>query len=255
MITVDLKDKTVMVVGGARGIGAAIVRGAADAGANVAWTYSGSARGRKASKALSADLPEERTLFDAVDCSDVEASDKFLRAVLAKWGKIDCLVCNAGLTNPKNLLDITPDEWRRYVEINLNGVFVSMRMPLREMAGAGGGSIVLIGSAAVGNGGGGRADYVSAKAGLEALAKAVTKEFASKNVRCNVVHPSLIMTDLLRERYPDDKARAETAESVPLGRLGTPEDIANLALFLLSDLASYITGQSIYVDGGRTFCK
>jgi NAD(P)-dependent dehydrogenase (short-subunit alcohol dehydrogenase family) len=119
---------------------------------------------------------------------------------------------------------------------------------------AGAGSIVLIGSAAVATGGGGRADYVSAKAGLEGLSRAITKEFAPAGIRCNIVHPSLIATDLLTQRHPDPAAREKLAASVPLRRLGEPEDVANLAVFLLSDLAGYVTAQSIMVDGGRTFC-
>ena len=153
------------------------------------------------------------------------------------------------------MLEISPEEWRQFVDLNLNGAFISVKDCLRSMVARESGSIVLIGSAAIATGGGGRADYISAKAGLESMAKAITKEFAGKGVRCNVVHPSLILTDLLQERYPNESERAKAAESVPASRLGTPDDIAYATLFLLSDMASYISGQSIYVDGGRTFCK
>lgn len=123
------------------------------------------------------------------------------------------------------------------------------------MVAAGHGAIVLVGSAAIVAGGGGRADYVSAKAGLEGLNRAVCKEFGPKGIRCNLVHPSLIETDLLKARHPDVEKRSRLAGGVPLGRLGQPDDLAHISVFLLSNLASYITGQSIFVDGGRTFCK
>ena len=104
------------------------------------------------------------------------------------------------------------------------------------------------------SGGGGRADYVSAKAGLEGLNRAVTREYGPLGVRCNLVHPSLIETALLRQRHPDPVKRQQLTSGIPLRRLGQPQDVAHLVCFLLSDQAAYITGQSIFVDGGRTFC-
>ena len=152
-------------------------------------------------------------------------------------------------------MDIDYASWKRHIDINLNGAYLATQAALVHMTGAGKGSIVLIGSAAMYTGGGGRADYVASKAGLVALNLALTKEFAPKGIRCNVVHPSLIDTELLRQRHPDPEKRAQYGkEQVPVGRLGIPEDISSLTLFLLSDKASYIAGQSIIVDGGRTFC-
>ena len=255
MLKIDLKDKVLMVIGGSRGIGASVVRNGIEAGANVCWTYSGGEAGKKASERLSAELPPDRHSFLASDCTDDASAKNAFNSVVEQWGRVDCLVYNAGKTNPKPMLEISAEEWRWYVDLNLNGAFISTKDPLEAMVKQGGGSIVLIGSAAVATGGGGRADYISAKGGLETMSKAITKEFASKGVRCNVVHPSLILTDLLEERYPSETERAKAAESVPAGRLGTPDDIAYATLFLLSDMASYISGQAIFVDGGRTFCK
>ena len=173
-----------------------------------------------------------------------------------KWQNIDGLVYNAGFTSPKDFCDISFDEWKQVVDINLNGAFLAVKEGVKIMRNAGGGAIVLIGSAAVVAGGGGRADYAAAKAGLEGLNRAVTKYFAKDNIRCNIVHPSLIETDLLCQRHPDPEKRDMLGKKeVPLGRLGKVEDISNAAIFLLSDKASYITAQSIFVDGGRTFCK
>jgi 3-oxoacyl-[acyl-carrier protein] reductase len=117
------------------------------------------------------------------------------------------------------------------------------------------GSIILIGSAAIVAGSGGGVHYAASKAALEGLCRGLTRELAPQGVRTNLVHPSLVDTELLRLRHPDPAMRDELAKAVPLRRLGKPEDIAHLVAFLASDLAGYITGQSFYVDGGRTFCK
>jgi NAD(P)-dependent dehydrogenase (short-subunit alcohol dehydrogenase family) len=254
MLTFDLKGKTTLVIGGARGIGAAIVRVAAQSGSNVVWTCRSDV---EASEKLLRETVEYgiEAFYEKVDCTDEQATIALIAKIMSKWGHIDNLVHCAGYTSPVSMLDLDAAEWRRIVDINLNGAFISVRSVLEPMIANGGGSIVLIGSAAIVAGGGGRADYVSAKAGLEGLSRAITREFAPKGIRCNIVHPSLIETDLLEQRYPDPVERAKIASGVPLGRLGQPEDIANTTLFLISDLSSYITAQSIYVDGGRTFCK
>lgn len=254
MVGIDLSGKAAAVIGGARGIGAAVCETIAQAGANVAWTH----LGNEADIAGSAQLSERIELlgidcFDrAADCTDVRSTEEFIKELVLRWGRLDYLVYSAGFTSPVGFRDITADEWRRVVDVNLNGAFIAVRASVEHMRS--GSAIVLVGSAAIASGGGGRADYVSAKAGLEGLNRAIVREFSSSGIRCNLVHPSLIDTDLLKQRHPDPAKREELASRVPLGRLGRPEDIANVALFLLSDAASYITGQSIYVDGGRTFC-
>lgn len=255
MISIDLTDKVTLVVGGTRGIGAAVVRLAAEAGSKVAWTGPNVAKDVAASRELLEKMKGRG--FDAaeavVDCTDESATAAFVENVIADWGRVDNLVYCAGFTSPVSFLDIDAAEWKRVADINLTGAFIAARAVIEHMTSRGG-SIVMIGSAAVATGGGGRADYVSAKAGLEGLVKAITKEFAPCGVRCNLVHPSLIATDLLIQRHPDQAAREKLASGVPLRRLGQPEDVAHTALFLLSDLASYVTAQSIMVDGGRTFC-
>jgi 3-oxoacyl-[acyl-carrier protein] reductase len=257
MLTLDLTDRAALVIGGSRGIGAATCRQLAVAGAKVAWTHTGSDAGTTASQLLAEEIAAAggECFHLVADCTDADAARRVVTEVLARWGRLDCLVYNAGFTSPVSLLDLTPEEWRRVVDLNLNGAFLAVHAALPAMLERGGGSVVLVGSAAVAGGGGGRADYVSAKAGLEGLSRAITKEFAPRGVRCNVVHPSLVETELLTQRYPDPADRATVAAQVPLRRLGQPEDIAHAVAFLLSDLASYITGQSLYVDGGRTFCR
>ena len=254
---IDFNDKSYLVVGGARGIGAEVCRRIARSGGNVAWTHLGNDADLKGTAELQAELKKlgADCAAKAVDCTDNLGTVQFCRELAASWKNLSGLVFCAGYTSPKRFLEIAPDEWRKLVEINLSGAFYAARAVIPHFKAAKNGAIVLIGSAAVASGGGGRADYVSAKAGLEGLSRAITKEFAPFGVRCNIIHPSLIDTDLLRQRHSDPEKRAQLAAEVPLRRLGRPEDIAYAAVFLLSDYASYITGQSLYVDGGRTFCK
>ena len=256
MVNIDFQDKHTLVIGGSRGIGAAIVRKVAQAGSHVAWTFSGSGQGEIASQELAHSLGQYpvKHIFQAVNCTDGDATATLVNSLINEWGSLDCLVVNAGSSSPVPFLDLNLAEWKRMVDINLNSAFISLHTALPHLLKSKG-SIVLIGSAAIIAGGGGRADYAAAKSGLEALNRAIAREFSPHGIRCNLVHPSLIETDLLKERHPDADKRAQLAQSVPLCRLGTPEEIANAVLFLLSDLASYITGQSLFVDGGRTFCK
>ncbi|HOG50589.1 MAG TPA: SDR family NAD(P)-dependent oxidoreductase [Lentisphaeria bacterium] len=257
MVTLSLNGRRTLVIGGARGIGAAVVRMAASCGSDVAWTHLDTERGRSAAEALAGELSTAgvRVFHRAVDCTVEDDSRQFFQELESTWGGLEHLVYNAGYTSPVPFEDIDLASWRRVVDINLNGAFLALKLALPMLKKAANASIVLIGSAAIVAGGGGRADYASAKAGLEGLNRAVTKEFAPLGIRCNLVHPSLIETDLLKQRHPDAEKRKQLAAEVPLRRLGQPEDIASAVIFLLSDLASYITAQSIYIDGGRTFCK
>lgn len=257
MVTLSLNGQRTLVIGGARGIGAAIVRMAASCGSDVAWTHLDTELDRSATEALAGELTADgtRVFHRAVDCTDADASSQFFQDMESSWGGLEHLVYSAGYTSPVPFEEIDLSSWKRVVDINLNGAFLALKLAMPMLKQTKNASIVLIGSAAIVAGGGGRADYASAKAGLEGLNRAVTKEFAHLGIRCNLVHPSLIETDLLKQRHPEAEKRMKLAAEVPLRRLGQPEDIASAAVFLLSDLASYITAQSIYVDGGRTFCK
>lgn len=253
MLGIDLSGRVTLVVGGSKGIGASVVRLAAASGSRVAWTD----KDPDSTEALRADLSAAgfEVHCGLVDCTDPGGTSSFVGEVVDLWGRVDSLVYCAGFTSPVKFLDITPEEWARVVELNLSGAYIAARAVMGRMLEQGAGAIVLVGSAAVETGGGGRADYVSAKSGLDGLNLAIAREFGPLGVRCNIVHPSLIDTDLLRHRHPDPEARERLAKAVPLRRLGRPEDVANMILFLLSDLAGYITGQRILVDGGRTRCS
>jgi len=254
---IDFTGKSYLVVGGARGVGAATCRQIARSGGNVAWTHLDNEADREGTKILQAEFQglNIKHSAKAVDCTDDQCTMQFCEEFVRKWHRISGLVFCAGYTTPKPFLEIAADEWRKLIEINLNGAFYATRAIIPHFKAAGGGAIVLLGSAAIVAGSGGRTDYVSAKAGLEGLNRALTKDFAPFGIRCNIVHPSLIDTDLLRQRHPDPEKRKQLAQEVPLRRLGQPDDIAYAVVFLLSDYAGYITGQSLFVDGGRTFCK
>ena len=252
----EFVNKKAVIIGGSRGIGASICKQLIKSGCSVAATHLGTEEGIKGAQELRETAVQhgQHFLDGAVDCTDKDKTCSFINDVEKQFGNIDFLVYCAGFTSPVVFDDITVEQWRKVVDVNLNGVFIALHYVLPRMSKQGSGNIVLIGSAAITSGGGGRADYVSSKAGLEGLNLAITREFSPKGIRCNLVHPSLIETDLLRSRYPDPVKREELCERVPLGRLGQPQDVADLVCFLLSDKASYITGQSILVDGGRSYC-
>ncbi len=257
MIAIDLQGRSALVTGAARGIGAAVAHRLASAGANVALV----------------DLPDEATqrlaqeLADQVGRGGAEAIalrahvndwDEIRKAAdqtAARFGRIDLLVTCAGTTSRLSVGQLDPDEWSRIVAVNLTGTYYSVKAVLPHMQRSRRGAIVLIGSAAIVAGSGGGVHYAASKAALEGLCRGLTRELTPQGIRTNLVHPSLIDTELLRARHPDPQVRQRLAAEVPAGRLGQPDDIAYMVAFLASDLAGYVTGQSIFVDGGRTFCR
>lgn len=251
------KDTVTVVVGASRGIGAATVRRMGLAGGRVAWTYPEFPHDVDASKALFQDLESAGAHVRSfmVDCTRQDATDAAIAEILRDWGRLDYLVYCAGFTSTVAFLNLTVEEWRRISDVNLTGAFIAAHACLPHMVRAGNGSIVLVGSAAFVSGGGGRADYTCAKAGLDALCRAITREFSPQGIRCNAVHPSLIDTELLRQRHSDPAKRAHLASDVPLRRLGRAEDVAAAVAFFLSDDSAYVTGQSLLIDGGRTLCR
>jgi 3-oxoacyl-[acyl-carrier protein] reductase len=257
VISIDLSGKTALISGGARGIGAAVCRTLARAGARVAILDLDDDGPRQAAEALKDEIRGEHGAAIALtahveDFAEVQAA---AHAVVQEWQAIDILVTCAGTTSRFAVSSLTSEEWARIVEINLSGTYHCVKAALPHMDGMRRAAIVLIGSAAIVAGSGGGVHYAASKAALEGLCRGLTRELAPQGIRTNLVHPSLIDTDLLRKRHPDPDLRRQLAAEVPLQRLGRSEDIANMVLFLVSDLASYVTGQSIYVDGGRTLCK
>jgi 3-oxoacyl-[acyl-carrier protein] reductase len=256
MIPIDLSGKTAFVTGGARGIGAAVCGVLARCGARVAAVDREDPSSQEHADTLvkAITLGGGSAMALAAEVESYPSLQEAARLAAQQWGPIDVLVTCAGTTSRFGVDDLLPEEWGRIVEINLTGTFHSVKAVLPYLRRPGG-AIALIGSAAIVAGSGGGVHYAASKAALEGLCRGLTRELAPQGVRTNLVHPSLIETELLRQRHPDPAVRQQLAREVPLGRLGQAEDIAHLIAFLSSELAGYITGQSFYVDGGRTFCK
>lgn len=242
----DFKERVAIVTGGARGIGMAISRELASKSAVVAVCDLLDEEG----KAFVRELNDSggKALFFRMDVSSHESVDKTVSEILEKFGKIDFLVNNAGIARDDMSVRMNHETWEKVVSINLTGAFNCKRAVLRPMMKQRFGRIVNITSVVASTGNPGQANYVAAKAGLIGMTKAIALEMAKRNITVNSVAPGFIDTDMTRAL--PEKVRESLKDRIPMGRLGTPGDVADAVLFLLSDRASYITGQTIHVNGG-----
>lgn len=242
-----LKGKTAVVTGASRGIGRAIALRLAREGAAVAAIYSG---GREAAEALCAEIREQGGKAEPYRCdvSDAGAVREAVRRIAQDFGGIDILVNNAGITIDRLVPQMSEEDFEQVLNVNLKGAFHMIRQTYMTFARKRAGRIINIASVSGLTGGAGQANYSAAKAGLIGLTKSVARELAGRNVTCNAVAPGLIDTAMTRDMNGDAKQRILGA--VPMQRMGTPEDVADLVLFLASDLSGYITGEVIRVDGG-----
>ncbi len=254
MIGIDLTSKIALVSGGSRGIGASISRCLARAGAEVWINHRPTPRSTKKVRALVDKISKSGGLAREIgaDITNEESVSGMIDTIIDKSKKIDILVCNAGSTFARPLAELSSEEWESIQKLNLTHVFYLTKRVVPLMAASGGGNVILIGSAGVAYGGGGGVHYASSKSALKGFMLALSREYISEKIRVNIVHPSLVDTDLLRERYSTKESREKLARRVPLGRLGRPDDIGYLTAFLVSDLASYIACQEIFVDGAAT---
>jgi NAD(P)-dependent dehydrogenase (short-subunit alcohol dehydrogenase family) len=254
MLSIDLRGRIALVVGGSRGIGGAITEMLARAGAEVIFTFLDAPQLLGRSEILVARIKEKGGHATAVllDARDAAGMASLAERTMQQYGRIEILVSNVGQNVARPVEDVTPEEWGRFIDINLTSAFNSVRVVLPHMVKAGYGRIVLIGSSAVYSGGGGAIDYAAGKGGLCGMMAYLAKEYTRKGILTNIIHPCLIETDLLRARYSSEDARARLIAQVPVGRLGKPEDVAGLVAFLVSSHGDYICGQSVLLDGGRT---
>ncbi len=255
MLSIDLKGRTALVVGGSRGIGASIVEHLCKAGAFTVFTHTGNpahaARVDALMDAIQAEAGAARG--EAVDARSGSDMRDLADRVAAERDLDFVLVCNAGMNRERRAEVETDTEWDDAITLNLGAAWHGVRAALPHMLARGYGRIILIGSSAVYDGGGGAIDYAAAKAGLSGMMAYLCRNYLKKGILTNIVHPCVIETDLLKERYPDGQAKAKLAAQIPVGRLGKPSDVAGLVAFLSSPWGDFICGQEVLADGGRTF--
>jgi len=251
----DFKGKTVIVTGGSRGIGAAISVLFASSGANVMIDYLPFDKDIEGLKQVEQEIRDFGGVFDSIaaDVTSPEEMERLCMKTLDRFGGLDILVNSAGYTKPSKVQDLSPDLWKSGIDVNLSGAFYITHAACRHMIAQSAGRIIYIGSAGSITGGGGSAAYSAAKAGINGLVRALSKELAPQGITVNAVLPALIETDLLKDKEPDLEKRNKYIDRIPIGRFGTPQDVAYLVLFLASDYAGFITGQNIIVDGGSTY--
>ncbi|ALA41804.1 MULTISPECIES: 3-oxoacyl-[acyl-carrier-protein] reductase [Paenibacillus] len=242
-----LSGKTALVTGASRGIGRSIALALAEAGANVAVNYAGSeAAATEVAEQIRAKGVEAITVQANVGRAD--EADQLIKDVIGAWGKIDILVNNAGITRDNLIMRMKEEEFDQVIETNLKGVFNCLKAATRPMMKQRSGRIINISSVVGVLGNAGQANYVAAKAGVIGLTKSSARELASRGITVNCVAPGFIDTEMTQVLADD--LRDNMLSGIPLARLGRPEEIADVVLFLASDASSYMTGQTLHVDGG-----
>jgi 3-oxoacyl-[acyl-carrier protein] reductase len=243
----DIPGRTALVTGASRGIGRAIAVALGRGGHRVACGYAIDAAAATET-AAAVDAAGGRALTVQIEVRDTASVDAAFATVEDAFGPVEILVNNAGITRDGLLARMTDDQWDAVLDTNLGGAFHAIRRAAPKMMRARFGRIVNVSSVSGHMGAPGQANYSAAKAGLLGLSRAVARELASRNVTCNVVAPGPIVT-AMTDAMPDEW-RAAMEATVPLGRLGTPEDVAAVVAFLCSDAAGYVTGALVPVDGG-----
>lgn len=243
----ELSGKVALVTGASRGLGRAVAIKMASLGAGVAVNYLSNDT-EAANVAKTIERRGGEVLLVKADVSDSEAVKNMVRQVTDKWGKIDILVNNAGITKDTLLPRMSEAAWDEVMNTNLRGAYLCTKFALRSMMEQPGGRIINIASLAGITGNMGQANYSASKGGLIAFTKAVAREVGSRNITANVIAPGFFVTDMT-DKLPQE-AKDMILSRIPLKRFGTPEDLAELAAFLASEKAGYITAQVICIDGG-----
>jgi 3-oxoacyl-[acyl-carrier protein] reductase len=242
-----LDGKVAIVTGGSRGIGRAVAVALARQGAKVVINFAGNVTAANSVLEEITGAGGEAMLYQA-NVADGEAVEAMIKAALDKFGHIDILVNNAGITRDNLLARMKEEDWDAVINTNLKGIFLCTKAVARSMMKQRSGKIINMSSVIGLTGNAGQGNYAAAKAGVIGFTKSMAKELASRNIMVNAIAPGFITTDMTH--VLSDDIKAGLSEKIPLGRLGTPEDVAHAVLFLASDAANYITGQTINVDGG-----
>jgi 3-oxoacyl-[acyl-carrier protein] reductase len=242
-----LENKVALITGGSRGIGKGIVEVFAQQGAHVAFTFNSSA---EAANALAKELSKDGVQVRAYqsDAAQFDQAEALVSKVLEDFGSVDILINNAGITKDNLLMRITEEDFDRVIEVNLKSVFNMTKAVQRTMLKQRHGSIINMSSIVGVQGNAGQTNYAASKAGIIGFSKSVALELGSRNIRCNVIAPGFIETEMTQKL--DEATVQSWRDGIPLKRGGSPEDIANTCLYLASDLSSYVTGQVLHVDGG-----
>jgi len=251
---IDLSGKTALITGGSRGIGAAIVRALAKAGAHCAVNYVTDPAGRNRADAdaviasinVGSDTPTDSAVVIEADIADRAQVARMIDQTVQQLGGIDLLINNAGIIRDRSLRKISDDEWDSVLRVNLSGTFNVIRAATPHLRP--GGRIVNLASISGTLGFFGQANYSASKAGVIALTKVAARELARQQITVNAIAPGFIDTEMTRTMPPE--ALQKFVEQIPLARGGTVDDVANVVLFLCSPLAAYMTGQVLHVDGG-----
>jgi len=242
-----LEGKTALITGAARGIGRSIALRLAGEGADIAFTDLAYDETAKAVEKEITDKGVKAKAY-ASDASKLDQTREVVEQIIAEFGKIDILVNNAGITNDTLLMRMTEDQWDAVITVNLKSVFNFTKCVQMYMLKQRSGSIINMSSVVGVSGNAGQSNYSASKAGIIGFTKSIAREVGSRNIRCNAIAPGFIMTKMT-DKLPED-VRKEWISQIPLKRGGTPDDVADVTLFLASDLSSYITGQVISVCGG-----
>ena len=242
-----LENKNAIITGATRGIGRGIAVEFAKQGANVAFTYSSSV---DAANALETELNEIGIKAKGYqsNAAEFDTAQELAKEILKEFGSIDVLVNNAGITKDNLLMRISEDDFDKVIEVNLKSVFNMTKAVIRPMMKQRAGSIINMSSVVGLKGNAGQSNYAASKAGILGFSKSVALELGSRNIRSNVIAPGFIETEMTGKL--DEATVQSWRDAIPLKRGGSPEDIANACVFLASDMSSYITGQTLSVDGG-----
>ena len=244
-----LENKVAIITGASRGIGFAIAEAFVREGAKVAVCGSRLSSAEKAVSILREKYPQAEMLPIGVNVNDTEEIKSMVSAVVDKWGRVDALVNNAGVTSTKSILEMTDEDFTSVIDINLVGPFKIIREVAKVMRDNGGGSIINTSSMVGSYGGKMQTAYSSSKFGINGLTKSCAKELGQYNIRVNAVAPGAVATDMAKE-FTSDKMRQYLAMMTPLGRMAEPDELAGAYVYLASDEATFTTGTIVNVDGG-----